>query len=67
MIRATTRPEAPDVSLPAGVQAPSPAALPMPGLPGHLQDITDRARGYIEAASSANTRRAYASDSAFRI
>jgi len=32
------------------------------GVPAHLQDLTDRARGYVEAASSANTRRAYASD-----
>ena len=31
-------------------------------LPSHLKDLTDRARGYVEAASSANTRRAYASD-----
>ncbi|MCZ4291546.1 site-specific integrase [Hoeflea alexandrii] len=31
-------------------------------LPAHLRDLTDRARGYVEAASSANTRRAYASD-----
>jgi integrase len=31
-------------------------------LPGHLGDLADRARGYVEAASSANTRRAYASD-----
>jgi integrase len=31
-------------------------------LPGHLEGLADRARGYIEAASSANTRRAYASD-----
>lgn len=31
-------------------------------LPGHLENLTDRARGYVEAASSANTRRAYASD-----
>ena len=30
--------------------------------PAHLQDLTDRARGYVEAASSANTRKAYASD-----
>ncbi|AYG61793.1 site-specific integrase [Rhizobium jaguaris] len=41
---------------------PSPAPQPASGLPGHLQDLTDRARGYVEAASSANTRRAYASD-----
>ena len=31
-------------------------------LPGHLGELADRARGYVEAASSANTRRAYASD-----
>nr|WP_311766250.1 hypothetical protein [Neorhizobium tomejilense] len=30
--------------------------------PAHLRDLTDRARGYVEAASSANTRKAYASD-----
>ncbi|MBB5574695.1 MULTISPECIES: site-specific integrase [Rhizobium] len=41
---------------------PSPAPQPASSLPGHLQDLTDRARGYVEAASSANTRRAYASD-----
>ncbi|QGJ79094.1 integrase [Sinorhizobium meliloti] len=40
---------------------PSPAAS-APGLPAHLQDLTDRARGYVEAASSTNTRRAYAAD-----
>ena len=32
------------------------------GLPAHLQDLTNRARTYVEAASSANTRRAYAAD-----
>jgi integrase len=31
-------------------------------LPAHLADLADRARGYVEAASSANTRRAYAAD-----
>ncbi|HBU28278.1 MAG TPA: integrase [Thiobacillus sp.] len=31
-------------------------------LPGHLEHLADRARSYVEAASSANTRRAYASD-----
>ncbi|MGO6746631.1 site-specific integrase [Rhizobium ruizarguesonis] len=48
---------------------PSPASPPVavplaltPGLPAHLQELTDRARGYVEAASSANTRKAYASD-----
>lgn len=31
--------------------------------PAHLASLADRARGYVEAASSANTRKAYASDS----
>ncbi|WP_375162760.1 site-specific integrase [Mesorhizobium sp. Mes31] len=44
--------------------APSP---PLPAtsesrLPAHLEQLADRARDYVEAASSANTRRAYASD-----
>lgn len=41
------------------------AALPAAtesGLPAHLERLADRARDYVEAASSANTRRAYASD-----
>ncbi len=33
-----------------------------PPLPAHLQDLGERARDYVEAASSANTRRAYAAD-----
>ncbi len=33
-----------------------------PPLPAHLDALADRARDYVEAASSANTRRAYASD-----
>jgi integrase len=41
--------------LPASTSAKSP-------LPGHLEGLADRARDYVEAASSANTRRAYASD-----
>lgn len=44
-------------------EAPSP--LPVvanPRLPAHLDALADRARDYVEAASSANTRRAYASD-----
>ena len=44
---------APGVDL---VKAPSPPP------PVHLQDLTDRARTYVEAASAAHTRRAYASD-----
>lgn len=41
-----------------------PAADPAntPRLPAHLERLADRARDYVEAASSANTRRAYASD-----
>lgn len=43
----------------------SPPPLPAasnPRLPTHLDALADRARGYVEAASSANTRRAYAAD-----
>jgi integrase len=40
----------------------APALQPAPGLPAHLEKLADRARDYIEAASSANTRRAYAAD-----
>ncbi|WP_328286113.1 hypothetical protein [Martelella mediterranea] len=29
----------------------------------HLAPLVERARGYVEAASAANTRRAYAADS----
>ncbi|OBZ97455.1 integrase (plasmid) [Pararhizobium polonicum] len=39
-----------------------PLANEPPPLPAHLQDLTERACGYVEAASSANTRKAYASD-----
>lgn len=44
--------------------APSPAlpAAATSRLPTHLDALAHRARGYVEAASSANTRRAYASD-----
>jgi integrase len=63
---------APDVSAPphstAAAEANSVAAAPaspLPanaGLPLHLRDLGERARFYVEAASSANTRRAYAAD-----
>ncbi|SDH14168.1 Site-specific recombinase XerD [Pelagibacterium luteolum] len=33
-----------------------------PSLPSHMTGLADRAREYVEAASSPNTRRAYASD-----
>ena len=45
-----------------GASAAVPPASTPPPLPTHLRDLTDRARLYVEAASSANTRRAYASD-----
>ena len=38
------------------------AEAPYPPLPAHLEQLTERARDYVEAASSANTRRAYTSD-----
>ncbi len=41
---------------------PSPLPEASAGLPAHLEQLADRARGYVEAASSGNTRRAYASD-----
>jgi len=41
---------------------PAVSADVYPRLPAHLQGLTDRARGYVEAASSQNTRKAYASD-----
>jgi len=43
--------------------APSPPpAVAAPRLPAHLENLAGRARDYVEAASSANTRRAYAAD-----
>jgi integrase len=44
--------------------SPSPplSATANPQLPAHLEALAGRARNYVEAASSANTRRAYASD-----
>jgi integrase len=38
------------------------AASISPPLPAHLEQLTSRARGYVEAASAANTRRAYTAD-----
>ncbi|WP_292428946.1 site-specific integrase [Mesorhizobium sp.] len=46
-------------------EAPSPAMSISGGqtrVPAHLEKLVDRARDYVEAASSANTRRAYAAD-----
>ena len=52
-----------------GISAPEVSgASPLPSLtggdetPAHLASLADRARGYVQAASSANTRKAYASD-----
>ena len=43
--------------------APSPpSAVAAARLPAHLEKLAGRARDYVEAASSANTRRAYAAD-----
>ncbi|GLR45563.1 integrase [Mesorhizobium amorphae] len=59
--------EEPNARLTAARNDPSPA-LPEQNpvdrlrLPGHLEHLADRARDYVEAASSANTRRAYSSD-----
>jgi hypothetical protein len=59
-----------DVSVPqasAGIAMHS-AGLPSPppeasaSLPAHLEQLAERARVYVEAASSSNTRKAYASD-----
>lgn len=44
-----------------GPSPPLPAAA-APRLPAHLDGLAGRARAYVAAASSANTRRAYASD-----
>jgi len=50
-------PEGPPVDTPSPVPA-----IANPRLPPHLDALADRARDYVEAASSANTRRAYAAD-----
>ncbi len=49
-------------AVPPSPPLPVAAARSGPNLPGHLEKLADRARTYVEAASSANTRRAYASD-----
>lgn len=62
---------APSLSMAAGhdVSAPEMSGeSPLPSLAGkdetpvHLATLADRARGYVAAASSANTRKAYATD-----
>ncbi|CUX68969.1 site-specific integrase [Agrobacterium rhizogenes] len=58
------RSSAPSDSMAAGEQGGLPSPLPEAGaaLPAHLEQLADQARNYVEAASSANTRKAYASD-----
>jgi len=51
-------PPSPAAPPPVVISAPQPSA----DLPAHLERLADRARDYAEAASSANTRRAYAAD-----
>ena len=50
----------------SALQVPGEATLPSPAdheqMPAHLAGLADRARDYVEAASSPNTRRAYACD-----
>ncbi|MBB3773988.1 integrase [Angulomicrobium tetraedrale] len=46
----------------AGQPVVTPPAETEAALPAHLERLVDRARDYVDAASSANTRRAYASD-----
>lgn len=41
---------------------PSPLAEARTALPAHLERLANQARDYVEASSSANTRKAYASD-----
>jgi integrase len=52
-----------DVSAPeVSGDSPLPSLVGGDQTPAHLAGLADRARGYVEAASSANTRKAYASD-----
>lgn len=51
--------DAAPASLPTAIDSTAQASA---ALPAHLERLADRARDYVAAASSANTRRAYASD-----
>jgi integrase len=53
---------APDEPLDKPRAPPLPVSAPTPSLPTHLEKLANHARKYVEAASSANTRRAYVSD-----
>lgn len=58
--RAENRPSTPDSE--SEGQGPSPALQRTRGLSAHPENLADRAREYVEAASAPNTRRAYDSD-----
>lgn len=45
-----------------GISARAIVEGPFPALPSHLEQLAGRARDYVEAASSPNTRRAYDAD-----
>ncbi|MFK0333849.1 site-specific integrase [Rhizobium sp. NPDC090275] len=52
-----------DVSAPeVSGESPLPSRAVQDQTPAHLASLADRARAYVEAASSANTRKAYAAD-----
>ena len=68
-----TSPQAAQIDPQDSLNSPTPSPAPLPAvvdaaappsvsLPAHLEALAGRARDYVEAASSANTRRAYASD-----
>ena len=68
-----TSPQAAQIDPQDSLNSPTPSPAPLPAvvdaaappsvsLPAHLAALAGRARDYVEAASSANTRRAYASD-----
>ncbi|MCA0008820.1 MULTISPECIES: site-specific integrase [unclassified Mesorhizobium] len=67
-IDADDLPDIVDVVMEMGRSDEGPSPLPsvldprQTSLPTHLEKLADRARDYVEAASSANTRRAYAAD-----
>ena len=62
MGRASDRSSSQAPSPPPSGDSGVPSAQPGARLPVHLEALAGRARDYVEAASSANTRRAYASD-----
>ncbi|TIX36906.1 MAG: integrase, partial [Mesorhizobium sp.] len=67
-IDADDLPDIVDVVMEMGRSEGAPSSPPLVldlrqgSLPTHLEKLADRARDYVEAASSANTRRGYAAD-----